>query len=142
MGREHVAHTLEGDIDRSGQWRGLFDSLRRIKRLADSKGAGFLLVTYPWAHQVKDDEWVPGREPYIRPGERTSDVTATTVRELAANDDIEVLETLPAFLDYRGSEKLYFNYDPHWTTAGHRVMAGALRDHFERSYRAQWCAAR
>jgi hypothetical protein len=141
LGREHVAHTLEGDIDRSAQWRELFASLRRIKGLADSKGARFLLVTYPWAHQVKDDEWVPGREPYVRPGERPSDVSAVTIRRLAAGDDIELLETLPAFLEYRGTEKLYFNYDAHWTTVGHRVMAGALRNYFERAYRAQWCAA-
>jgi lysophospholipase L1-like esterase len=139
--RDHVAHTMEGDIDRTAQWTNLFDSLRRIDALTTSAGADFLLATYPWAQQVSDDEWVPGRQPYVREGERPSNVTASTIRRMAAASGFDVVETLPAFLEYHGSDKLYFDYDPHWTPAGHRVMAAALTAYLKERYLAQWCGA-
>jgi hypothetical protein len=141
-GREHFAHTLEGDVDRTAQWRDVFESIGRIKAHADSLGMDFLLTTYPWAHQLGDSGWVPGRYAYMEPGERTTDLSAQTIRELSAAGDIQLLETYPVFRAYEGSEVLYFAYDPHWTPAGHEVMARALGQRLLEDYVPRWCGTR
>ena len=141
-GREHFAHTLEGDVDRTTQWRDIFDSIGRIKQLADSMGAQFVLSTYPWAHQLGEKGWVPGRYDYMAKGERTSDLTRQTIRARAAALGIDVFEALPAFQAYQGSEALYFEYDPHWTPAGQRLMAEGLQRYLEARELPRWCGAR
>ena len=141
-GREHFAHTLEGDVDRTAQWQDVFESIGRIKRLADSLPAEFLLTTYPWAHQVGERGWVPGRYAFMKKGERTSDVTQRTIRERSAALGIDVFEALPVFQKYQGSESLYFDYDPHWTPAGNRVMAQGLAQYIAEHQLLRWCAAK
>ncbi len=141
-GREHFAHTLEGDVDRTAQWQGVFESIGRIKLLADSAQAEFLLTTYPWAHQLGDRGWVPGRYAYMRKGERTTDLTQRTIRERSAALGINLFEALPVFQKYQGSEPLYFDYDPHWTATGHRVMAEGLGRYIAEHQLPRWCAAK
>jgi lysophospholipase L1-like esterase len=141
-GREHFAHTLEGDVDRTAQWRDVFDSIGRIKQLTASIKSEFLLSTYPWAHQVGETGWVPGRYSLMKHGERTSDLTQSTIRQHSAELGIDLFEALPVFKHYQGSEVLYFDHDPHWTPAGHRVMADGLSRHIEEHYVPRWCAAK
>ena len=97
VGREHFAHTLEGDVNRTAQWDDVFESIGRIKQLADSIGAEFVLSTYPWAHQLGDNGWVPGRYDFMKKGERTTDVTQRTMRERSAALGISLFEALPVF---------------------------------------------
>jgi len=140
-GREHFAHTLEGDVDRTNQWDDVFESIARIKRLTDSIHSDFLLTTYPWAHQVGDVGWIPGRYTYMKEGERTSDLSRMAVRQRSAALGIDVFEALPDFQKYQGAEPLYFAYDPHWTATGQRVMAEALGAHIAGHQLRRWCAA-
>jgi hypothetical protein len=140
-GRENLAHTLEGDVDRTAQWRDVFDSIGRIKGVASSIRSDFLLTTYPWAHQIGETGWVPGRYAYVQKGERTSDVTQKTIRKYTGVLGIDLFEALPVFQHYRGSEPLYFNHDPHWTPLGHRIMADGLSGYIEEHYLPRWCAA-
>ena len=142
VGRETFAHTLEGDVDRTAQWNDVFESIARIKQRADSIGAGFLLATYPWAHQLGDSGWVPGRYAFMKKGERTSDVTQRTIRERSAALGIDLFEALPVFQKYQGSEPLYFDYDPHWTPVGHRLMAEGLVQHIAARQLSHWCAGK
>jgi hypothetical protein len=142
MGREHFAHTLEGDVDRMAQWSDVFESIRRIKEHADSLGMEFLLTTYPWAHQLGNTGWVPGRYDYMKRGERTTDLSASTIRKHSAMLGIELLETTPHFRAYQGTEPLYFAYDPHWTPVGQRVMAEALAQHLIDHHLTRWCGRR
>lgn len=137
---ETVAHTLEGDVDRSREWGEIFESIAGIRARAESNGAGFLLTLYPWAHQVSDTQWVPGRYAFMPEGSRPSDVTPTTVRALAAAQGIELADLFPAFRAAVGREKLYFDHDMHWTPAGHRVMAAGLAAHLLPRHRDRWCA--
>lgn len=139
-GREHFAHTLEGDVDRTAQWNDIFESLGRVKGLADSLGAEFVLTTYPWAHQLGDSGWVPGRYEYMKRGERTTDLSARTIRAHSAERGIALLETMPAFQAYTGNQPLYFRYDPHWTPLGQRIMAGALSEYILTHQFPRWCA--
>jgi hypothetical protein len=141
-GREHFAHTLEGDVDRTAQWQDVFDSIGRLKRLVDANGSEFVLSTYPWAHQVGDTGWVPGRYAFMKKGERTSGLTQQTIRERSAALGISLFEALPQFQQYKGTEPLYFDYDPHWTPAGQRVMAEGLHRYIVEHQFPRWCAAK
>ena len=141
FGREHFAHTLEGDIDRTAQWKDVFESIGRIKRRADSIQANFLLTTYPWAHQANDTDWIPGRFTFMKEGEHTSNLTQQTIRQRSAALGIDLFEALPEFQSYHGTEPLYFDYDPHWTPAGHRVMAAGLGRFIAEHYLPRWCPA-
>lgn len=140
--REHVAHTLEGDIDRTAQWADVFESIGRIKRRAESIGATFLMTTYPWAHQLGDRDWIPGRYAFMKKGERTTDLTQQTIREQSAALGIELFEARPVFEQYQGSEPLYFDHDPHWTVAGQRVMAEGLAQDVAQHQLPRWCGSR
>lgn len=141
-GREHLAHTLEGDVDRTAQWNDVFDSIGRIKQLTDSVHAQFLLSTYPWAHQVNNTDWVPGRNDYIGKNERTTDLTKQTIRQRTADLGIELFEALPGFQKHQGETGLYFAYDPHWTPAGQKIMAEALSGFIETHQLPTWCSSK
>lgn len=142
FGREHFAHTLAGDVDRTTQWRDIFDSLARIKQLTDSAGSDFLLTTYPWAHQlVGNVGWAEGRKPYMQPGDKLSDVTQHAIRSHAEALNMDLLETQPAFEAYHGPGPLYFNIDPHWTPTGQKIMAEALYRQIAARQLPKWCAA-
>jgi len=123
---EIAAHTLEDDRDRTEQWVAIFDSLRRIKAYADAQGIKFILSFYPWGHQVNDREWVPGRYAYMAEGAVPSERSRETIRRLAEEAGIEVIDLFDDFRAYEGGEALYFKYDNHWTTAGHRVVARGI----------------
>ncbi|MBX3703162.1 MAG: hypothetical protein KF822_05260 [Steroidobacteraceae bacterium] len=141
FGREHFAHTLEGDVDRSAQWQDIFDSIVRIKTLSASIDADFLLATYPWGHQLANAGWEAGRKDLMKDGERTSNVTQQTIRTHSTALGIDLLETLPDFKAYNSRGPLYFDYDPHWTPAGHRVMADSLAKFVRDHYISRWCTS-
>jgi hypothetical protein len=140
--REHFAHTLEGDVDRTAQWHDVFESIRRIKHQADSIQAEFLLSTYPWGHQLDNVGWASGRDAFMKNGERTTDLTQRTIRDRSAALGIDLFEALPVFQQYRGSEPLYFDHDPHWTPAGQRIMAEGLLRYIAEHQLQGWCAAK
>lgn len=140
--REFFAHTLEGDVDRTTQWDELFESIVRIKRFADSNQADFFLSTYPWAHQLGETGWIPGRYVYMEKGERVTDLSQDAIRQRSAAAGIELFEARSAFQQYQGSEPLYFSYDPHWTPAGQNVMAKALGQYIAEHQLQKWCMAK
>ena len=55
---------------------------------------------------------------------------------------LNLFEALPVFQQHQGTEKLYFDYDPHWTPEGHRVMAAGLASYIEEHQMSRWCRAR
>jgi lysophospholipase L1-like esterase len=136
---ETVAHTLTGDVDRTEQWHDLFESLTKMKAYTEEHGMEFLLTVYPWAHEISDTEWVPGRYAFMPPDAKASHTRMGTIEELSAANEIPLLDVTPAFRNYRGTESLYFKYDMHWTTTGHQVMAKAIADYLRQRHAAQWC---
>lgn len=130
-----LQHTLASDtVDRTAQWEGVFDSISRIKTYCDAVGSGFLLTTYPWGHQVGEEEWARGRDAFLPEEFRLSDRSVRLLEEFSAVNGIEFLNTFPAFRAYRGGDRLYHDLDMHWTAAGHRLMASEL----ERGIRARF----
>ena len=136
---EIVAHTLEGDVDRRQQWNDIFDSIRRMKAYADGHGMEFLLTVYPWAHQVSDTEWIPGRYVFMAEGAKPSDKSLNTVRELAQANGIEFLDLFPAFRAHEGGNPLYFRHDMHFTPAGQQVFARGIGDYLELTHLSRLC---
>lgn len=136
---EVVAHTLTGDIDRREQWRDIFDSLTRMKHYCEKHGIKFVLVVYPWAHQISDTEWMPGRSSFMPKDAKPSDASIKTIYEMAKANGIELLDVTPTFKAYSGTEPLYFSYDMHWTPTGHRVMARGLGDYLIERHAPIWC---
>jgi hypothetical protein len=136
---EVVAHTLAGDVDRTQQWRDLFESIGRIKALAEQHGGTFLLAVYPWAHQISDTAWTPGRYGFMPRDAKLSDKSLNTIDELSAQHGVQVVNLFPVFRAYGGNQPLYFDYDMHWTVAGHEVVARGFLDFLLARYRERWC---
>jgi len=124
-----LQHTLASDtVNRIAQWEDVFDSILRIKQYGDEAGSGFLLTTYPWGHQVSDEEWGRGRELFLPEEFVVSDRSVRALEEFSAEYGIDFLNTFAGFRAYQGEERLYFDLDMHWTAAGHRLMAHQLED--------------
>jgi hypothetical protein len=135
-----AAHTLATDTEpRDSQWRDIFESLGKIKSHSESRGAEFLLTAYPWGHQTNDSEWKPGRYNFMREGAVPSDKSLDTIRKLSEAGGIRFVDLFPVFRAYRGGKPLYFQYDPHWTVAGHEVMAQGLEQYLAPHYLGRWC---
>lgn len=138
---EIVAHTLVGDtVDRRQQWLDIFDSISRVKTHAEKHGMRFVLTVYPWPHQLSDSEWVPGRDVFMPRGARHSGQSLQTIRELAAENGIELLDLYPALQAQAGGQPLYFKHDMHFSAAGHRAMAQGFEDYLARQRLAGLCA--
>lgn len=136
---ETIAHTLEGDVDRTEQWKDIFDSLGGMKSLSEEEGFDFLLTVYPWGHQVSDTEWVPGRYLLMSKDAKPSDTSLNTIREMASARNIELLDLFPAFTSHSGAGPLYFAHDMHWTAAGHAVVARGYEEYLSKRLLPQLC---
>jgi hypothetical protein len=126
--------TLKGRImhtedSLAGRWQEYFSRtesyIRLIARLLQAKEIPFLLVVYPWGHQVSASEWVEGRKLFgLKPKTYNSAIFGSL--ELFAHEtSISFLNMTPAFRR-RSNGSLYFSIDEHWTNEGHRVAAETL----------------
>lgn len=137
---ELVRYTLDNDdTDHREQWEAIFDSISRIKSFADANSSSFALAIYPWGHQVNDQEWVPGRYSFISKDAEISDNYLKTIYSLAEDNDIEIINLFPLFRKHDEGKSLYFNYDMHWTTEGHKVMAHGLERFVRSNYLEALC---
>jgi hypothetical protein len=129
---EIAKHTLAEDTDkREDQWRNIFDSIWKMKKYCDDNGIKFILTIYPWGHQVNDKEWVPGRDNMIPRGATVSDKSVQRYQEFAINNKIQLLNLFPLFRSYNGNSALYFKYDNHMTSEGHRLMAEGFTQYLQ-----------
>jgi lysophospholipase L1-like esterase len=136
--QELLKYTLANDQEnRADQWSQIFDSITMIKRFVESRGGEFALVVYPWGHQVRETEWVPGRYTWIPKEAVVSDVYLDTVSNHAKERGIELINLFSAFRSYKGMKPLYFKQDMHWTPEGHKVMAQALEDYLIKTHLQQ-----
>jgi len=132
---ELLRHTLAHDsVQRKEQWQDVFDSILKIKRYCDDSGIKFLLTTYPWGHQVSKNEWRPGRFALVPENAVVSDRSIKTIEEFSMNNSIDLLNVFPVFRRYNGKSPLYYSYDIHWTSAGHKLMAEELERYIRSTY--------
>ena len=109
------------------QWRLVEDSLSRAARACRARGVPFVLVTYPWGHQVSASEWPRGRQAWGLPeGTVAGQPGARRLSAFAAREGIPFLDMTADFRRAPPLSPLYFRYDMHWTAAGHEVAAASL----------------
>lgn len=105
--QELLKYTLANDQEnRADQWNQIFDSITMIKRFVESRGGEFALVVYPWGHQVRETEWVPGRYTWIPKEAVVSDVYLDTVSNYAKERGIELINLFSSFRSYKGMEEV------------------------------------
>lgn len=124
--RSLLAHTLVDDrVDRTAQWRNLFDSIRAIQAYCVRARIPFLLSTYPWGHQVGPQQWRKGRWLFLDDGDQPSNRSVDTIEAFSVAEGIDFVDAFAAFREH-ADEALYFDRDLHWRPAGHRLMAEVL----------------
>jgi len=137
---EIAQYTLAQDeTNRDKQWKDIFNSISKIKRFADERSISFALVIYPWGHQVNDTEWTPGRYNFIPESATVSDKYHEAIRQLSVESGIELVNLFPIFRAHKSESQLYFDYDMHWTTEGHKVMKEGLEQYVIKSFAKEWC---
>lgn len=102
-------------------------NILRIRDLLRQRGIPFALAAFPHGVQVGPDQWGKGRQPYgfqagvVYDGSYAFEL----LEEFARANDLPFLNTYPAFLAAR-DHPLFFDWDGHFTPAGHRVVARYL----------------
>lgn len=107
---------LESRFDRT------WDYIVMTERLARSRGAGFLLVTYPMGHQVNGTEWGKGRAKWFFDRKTYTGPIFDYLERRSRLAGIAFLNLLPGFRESR-IHPLFFDHDGHWTPEGHRLAA-------------------
>jgi hypothetical protein len=137
---EVVAHTLaQGASTYDEEWANVFDSFDKIRQYCAEHDITFVLSLYPWAHQISETEWTPGRSAFMPEGSVASDVSANRIRDYAAGHGVPLADAYPEFRASLGGEPLYFSHDMHWTPAGNKVMARALDKSLKDLFGKPWC---
>jgi lysophospholipase L1-like esterase len=112
------------------KWEKVFKDILLIKRFCDARRINFILVIYPWGHQVSPLEWKKGRQRFgIKEGYLAPDDLSLMMERWANENNIKALNLFPSFKKYSGREPLYYDYDPHWTEYAHKLIADALLDY-------------
>lgn len=109
-------------------WKNSTKWLDKIKALLDKNGADFILVSFPYGHQVSKAAWEEGRATWQLEKNKLYDSPVPFEMFEAYSQERKVnFINLRPYLLMHGEEKLYYDFDGHWTTLGHkRVMEGIL----------------
>ncbi len=108
-------------------WKRTAAQLAAIKKFCDEQKIEFLLVTYPYGHQVGVNQWTRGRHYWAFEDNRVYEAgeALSLIRQFTEDNGIEWIDLLPVMR--QNSDKiLYYDSDGHWTAAGHAVTADAL----------------
>jgi lysophospholipase L1-like esterase len=108
-----------------------FGYLKEIKAYCDSRNITFVLVTYPYGHQVNADEWKQGRarlyfdEYPVYSLEFFSDVAA-----FAKKNNIAYIDTYYKFNNTK-EFPLFYSLDNHMTAKGYRLVAEGISEQLQ-----------
>lgn len=117
----------------SKHWERSAKYIRMIHELCQKHNIRFLLVAYPYGHQVGDEQWAKGREYWAFKKDKTYDADRTfqLIRDFADTNNISLLSLLDPMRQNK-DQVLYYNNDGHWTPAAHRVAANSIADAVKR----------
>lgn len=137
-----ISGNIEYDRDlpmreNAGDWKPYFDrSARYLKMIAEllkTHRVGFAIAAYPYGNLINEKEWALGRR--LRGFDLKVYQTPLFdyLAEFSRNENIPFLDMTP---DFKAAEAdhfpLFYNYDGHFTPAGHEVAAQALFNFLER----------
>ena len=107
-------------------WERSFEYIIRTKELAEKNNAEFILVIYPYGHQVSVREWDLGRHHF---GLATDKVYGNhpeeILKEFAEKNDVTLFNMFPVFKESK-TYPLYFRFDGHFNNNGHQLMAESM----------------
>jgi hypothetical protein len=97
--------------DRERRWRDSLSQVTRMNRFAAARGASLVLVAIPPAEQVLTH----GSQEYYQ----------KVLREFSRSEGIRFVNLIERFTPVAAPSS-YWDWDPHFTPRGHRVVAEAL----------------
>jgi hypothetical protein len=105
--------------------------LLMIRDLLVQHDIPLFLGTYPYGMLVGPTQWAEGREAWGFERGKTYDASRAlnTVKRFCAAEGIPLINTFDSFRTAARSERRFYDWDGHFTPAGHRVLAEhALND--------------
>lgn len=121
-----VARDSENNYDEA--WTLTFNYILKIKKISEENGAKFILVIYPWPHQVSTEYWLTRNKYYIDK-KLYSEEPFDKVRAFAKENNIELVDTVSVIKEVaaqKNAPKLYWDYDFHMTEAGLGIVADSI----------------
>ncbi|MGH9465107.1 MAG: SGNH/GDSL hydrolase family protein [Thermoanaerobaculia bacterium] len=107
-------------------YRRTFAWLDRMRTLLAKHDVRFLVLTYPYGHQVATNEWESGRLHYgFATGKVYNDEPARRLSAWATERQVPYLDLFPAFRA-AADGTYYFAQDGHFTPKAHRLAAELL----------------
>ena len=102
--------------------------LLMIRDLLDEQRIPFLLGVYPYGMLVGPDQWGQGRVYWGFEKGRTYDASPVLAlfKRFSDEEDIPLVNTFDSFKAAAKSERLFYDWDGHFTPAGQRVVANHL----------------
>ena len=124
-----ILRISESDAVSQG-WFQLKAYLRSIQETAETNNAKNLVMIVPLRHQVNEQEWALISQAYnLSQQEFELDKPQRILREFLAGEEIAYIDLLPIL---RGAQTdTYYQKDPHFNQAGHRISAEALFRYIE-----------
>lgn len=108
----------------------LFDPVAQrlltIKKFLDERNIPMLIVVIPSALQISADEWQEGRKSMKLEEKLYPDKVFLEVKKFAELHEISLIDPTPVLKEYSSQSpqnKLYFDFDGHFTPTGHEMMA-------------------
>ena len=89
-------------------------------------------MVFPLGHIVGPDEWAKGRLEFgFEIGKTYSNQALTDIKSWAKTQAIDTFDLTVALSQAKkgSSQKLYFDFDGHWTRYGNQIVADALADY-------------
>ena len=111
------------------EWNLTFSYLLDIRDLALAHNATFILVAYPYGHQVSTEEWRTGRRAEYFDDDTVYGTAAIDyLASFASANDIVFYSSVDDFMSAEQTKPgcLYFDRDPHFTKTGAHILAEGI----------------
>jgi|GEM_PF-1864959 len=108
-------------------WKNSSKWLDKTKALLDKNGIDFILVAFPHGLQVSRTAWQEGRATWQLEKNKLYDspLPFDMLEGYSKEKRINFLNLRPSLLAH-AQEKLYYDFDGHWTAQGHKRVAEAI----------------
>lgn len=127
----HFVTRSDENAKRLQMWHPLEESLVSIDELMKKSRVPWIAVTYPYGHQVSENEWVKGR---LKNGFEADKIYPTAAADLlidfGTSHGIKVFNLIDKFKLAAKTNQglLYYPMDGHFTPLGHKIMAQSLEE--------------
>ncbi len=112
------------------EWNRSFKYIEKINDILKEKNIKFIVVTYPYGHQISTTEWSKGRFLWNFEENRLyTDKPAQIISDFGRRENITVINTFGSFKDFKQNNPgimLYLQHDGHFTSAGNEVLADII----------------